>query len=173
MSMFDNYIDIPEGYIPNNIEMKYNHQCKPQKLKIISVNGLYEVYNIRMELLGYKWHYGDTPSLNFAIVGDFDTNPVTLYSIGGYTQNHPMHEEIKMSAEEYVKDSTIRIRILNFRMEEIFSTSVDGATQFSLMIDSELAQKLVKGVYYLDIDLIKGETVNTLFSGDDCTITVL
>ena len=161
MSMFDNYIDIPEGYIPNNIEMKYNHQCKPQKLKI------------RMELLGYKWHYGDTPSLNFAIVGDFDTNPATLYSIGGYTQNHPTHEEIKISAEEYVKDSTIRIRILNFRMEEIFSTSVDGATQFSLMIDSELAQKLVKGVYYLDIDLIKDETVNTLFSGDDCTITVL
>ena len=171
--MFDNYIDIPEGYIPNNIEMKYNHQCKPQKLKIMSVNGLYEVYNVRGELLGYKWHCGDTPSLNFAIVGDFYTNPATLYSIGGYTQTLPTEEETKTSAEDYVKDSTIRIRILNFRMEEIFSTSVDGAVKFNFTVDSELAQKLVKGIYYLDIDLIKGEIINTIFSDEDCTITVL
>lgn len=171
--MFDNYIDIPEGYVPNNIEMKYDHQCKPQKLKIVSINGLYEVYNVRGELLGYKWHYGDTPSLNFAIVGDFYTNPTTLYSIGGYTQTLPTEEETKISAEEYIKDSTIRIRILNFRMEEIFSTSADGAVKFNFTVDGELAQKLVKGVYYLDIDLIKGETINTIFSGEDCTITIL
>ncbi len=157
-TIFDNYANISDSYIPTNTET-INNDCSkldPCKAKIPFAD-----YNAAGELVGYWWYYGDTLNLEFTISGevivDQGTDETSTYT----------------TAEDYLSDKQVKVCLYNFRMELIDTKVFDGATTITYEIDEELSKKLVKGVYYCSLSIYNGTgLIETLLGQSDCTLTV-
>lgn len=69
MGMFLNYQNIANSY-PNNLTESFPVSAIPSKLNPIEASKPYEEYNVKGELVGYFWHYGETLKLEFDIDGE-------------------------------------------------------------------------------------------------------
>ena len=70
MGMFLNYQNIAENYTPNNLCKMFPTKIVSSKLNPIEASKPFEEYNIKGELEGYFWRYGETLNLEFNIDGE-------------------------------------------------------------------------------------------------------
>lgn len=74
MGMFTSYDCLADNYTPNNIKPPKPNTCdcpsEPSNLSPRAPKKPYEDYNVKNELIGYWWYYGDTINLDFHITGD-------------------------------------------------------------------------------------------------------
>ena len=150
MSMFNNYKNIPNDYIPNNI--------KPPEYYHPEVKYPLEEYNAKGELIGFSWKYFDTIVLEFITCGN------VLYDDGSYED-----------AKTYLEDKKFNIKFYNFRYEEIYSDTVDSSAYFRYFVDKEeLRSILIPGTYSMSVTLIDEENnvVETLLDSNVLKIMI-
>lgn len=70
MGMFLNYQNIADNYTPNNLINAFPLKYKDSKLYPIDASKPFEEYNVKGELEGYFWRYGDTLNLEFNLDGE-------------------------------------------------------------------------------------------------------
>lgn len=70
MGMFLNYHNIADNYKPNNLVRSFPVGKSYTKLDPLKCSKPYEEYNVKGELIGYFWHYGETINLEFNIDGE-------------------------------------------------------------------------------------------------------
>lgn len=68
--MFLNYHNIANNYQPNNLIKSFPHSYEESKLAPVEASKPFEEYNIKGELIGYFWRYGETLNLEFNIDGE-------------------------------------------------------------------------------------------------------
>ena len=158
MGMFTNYENLANNYSPNNI-CSGPPKCHPdeQKLNPCNPNKPYSEYNIEGELVGYFWYYGDAVDLEFNIDGQ-----VTYEGNDSY-----------VTAEDFLKDKQIVIRLFNFRRELLDERYYKGSTKVIYSIDKDFSKKLVRSTYYISVLVTNSNDLNyTLFAQQDCTLIV-
>ena len=70
MGMFLNYQNIADNYIPNNLQTAFPHNVAESKLNPLDASKPYEEYDVKGNLCGYFWRYGETLNLEFQIDGE-------------------------------------------------------------------------------------------------------
>ena len=70
MGMFLNYHNISDNYVPNNLICEYPKVTTESKLAPIEASRPFEEFNVKGELIGYFWRYGETLNLEFNIDGE-------------------------------------------------------------------------------------------------------
>lgn len=192
MGIFDNYQNLDNAYVPNNLSQLFPKKIpchRPQFKKP------FEDYNAEGKLIGYYWYYGNTVSLNFNITGEIiveDTDIIytaigqrptvntvgqigckaynvidllswTLVSIHDNSYIWEQDSEficpnngqrnVYFTSEQFLKDRYVKITILNFRKEPIYQETFAGDQSIVLNIDENLSAKLIKGVYYYNLEI--------------------
>ena len=61
---------------------------------------------------------------------------------------------------------------MNFRREIIAEQTYQGSTKIIFTIDKDLSQKMVKSNYYCSLTIQSKTLEHTIFSQNDCTLTV-
>ena len=148
MSMFNNYKNIPNDYIPNNIKPpEYYHPAPKYPL---------EEYNAKGELIGYSWHYGDTVVLEFCTSGEV------------------IYDNYYEDAETYLKGKTFRLDLFDFRYENVYSDKLSAETTVKFHIDAQTSDRLFRGVYRCTLTLIDDKTnlEYTLVDKDSCVFMI-
>lgn len=157
MGMFDNYDNLYQNNVPCNVRPNTQQPSIPEtKLDPIKTKMPYEDYNVKGELIGYWWHYGDTINLEFNIEGEMVVEG----------------ENVWVDATDYLVDKEIIVTLYNFRHEIITQKRFNGSTTVIFPIDRELSKQLVKGVYYASLSISKNDLNDTLFYMEDCVLTV-
>lgn len=160
MGMFDGYQNLNNQYTPNNLCSNIPQPPCPNKcdcLEPCKPNKPYEEYDAKGELVGYWWYQGDTINLEYNIEGE-----VTVEGSSNY-----------ITAEDFLADKQVTIKLYNFRREVIAEKTFEGSTTIIFPIDKELAKILVQGVYYSSLEIWMGEDFNkTLLKQDECTLTI-
>lgn len=171
--IFKNYQNIPVDYIPDNMTRYIKTKKSSQKLVSCLVNKPYEMINIKDELIGYSWNYGDNLSLHFQLIGNFDiSNNIPIYYIGD-EKELPNTEQTLISAQDFIQGSTVNILIKNFRNETVLNIShAEPSTDIKLDINKDLYDKIFPGIYYVNIRILKGKDVTTIFDNDDCLLMI-
>lgn len=84
MNMFTNYQDLSNMYIPNNLSKAFPTYDAPSKLNPVGASKPYEEYNVKGELEGYFWRYGESINLEFDLDGEIavESNSVVFYTHG-------------------------------------------------------------------------------------------
>ena len=62
MSLFTNYDNINDNYIPNNLNI-----AAPSPRKVFDYDPPYNEYNIKGDFVGFSWHYGESFDLTLSI----------------------------------------------------------------------------------------------------------
>lgn len=81
---------------------------------------------------------------------------------------------IYVPAAKYINGMIAKIKMFNFRFEEVYSFTADAKNEVVLSIGKDLSEKLIRGTYYITLTLID-ETTQTylpLFKDKECVITV-
>ena len=86
MGMFLNYQDIAANYTPNNLYKKFPQYSNASKLQPLDITKPYEEYDIKGNLIGYYWYYGNTINLDFTIDGEItvESDALILSNKGEY-----------------------------------------------------------------------------------------
>ena len=212
--MFDNYDNLSKHYKPYNLNNVSTKVESYTALNPIESSKPYEEYNVKGELIGYKWYYGNSINLEFNIDGQVtvEDDAIIYYASGekplNTTRAHigqrcynvkdlvswtctavvntlytwTMDEEftypnttnyVYVSAEDYIKDKTLRLTFFDFRMRVVHEVVQQGNTTMVVDIDSELSQKFVKGVYYCRLDVFNNNINDTIFDVKDCVFNVI
>lgn len=66
-------------------------------------------------------------------------------------------QPVRLKIHKDIAQASGKANIRNFRMEIIHTVDVQGADTIEIEIDKELSEKLVKGNYFCDIELSKGD----------------
>ncbi len=84
MGMFLNYQNIADNYMPNNLINAFPLKVTDSKLYPTDASKPYEEYNVKGELDGYFWRYGDTLNLEFSLDGEItlEGNSIVVSSRG-------------------------------------------------------------------------------------------
>lgn len=75
-------------------------------------------------------------------------------------------------ADNYLKDKHVEVALYNFRMEPIVKKTYAGKSTIIFDIDSELAKKLPRGIYYCSVDVIDRESTINIFDPNDCQLSI-
>ena len=81
-------------------------------------------------------------------------------------------ESVYVSAADYLADKQLELRLLNFRYEPIYTSLFDGNSKLIFTIDTELANKLQKGIYYCSLTVISDTVRTTIFDSTDCVLLI-
>ena len=149
-NIFTNYNNVPENYIPNNID-------QPPIIKK-ECNIPLEIYNAKGEFVGLTWNNCDNILLNFNISGN------VTYDSGIYED-----------AETYLAGKKLQIIFYDFKYFALFNDIFDANINAIYEI-SEDTQKnvLIPGIYYLQLNLLD-DTNNislTLISPEECQVII-
>lgn len=167
-SMFSRFKQLDTTYQPNAFQPKYPKPEENCSIKSVDINKPYEILNADKTLKGYFWYYGNSVDLDFNIIGE-----VTNLTCDGYTP-----------VSDILKHLSITATIYDFRLEPMiqFSTDIDAENKLIvdlerssvlLKLDNAMSQKLIKGVYYIDLIATHPTGYNeTLFSTDTCRFEV-
>lgn len=131
MSIFDNYNNIPESYIPNNMTSMQSTR---------SIYKLpYEEYNVKNELIGYSWRYGDSVALNFCIEGDVIDS----------------EHNISFDAETYLKQGNKQLlfKLYNFRYEVVYEQTLVPEIEVEILLPHDGSIKLKDNIYFGQLQL--------------------
>lgn len=149
-NIFTNYNNVPENYIPNNIN-------QPPIIKK-EYNIPLEIYNAKGEFVGLTWNTCDNILLNFNISGN------VTYDTGVYED-----------AETYLTGKKLQIIFYDFKYFALFNDTFDASINAIYEISENIQKNiLVPGIYYLQLNLLD-DTNNislTLISPDECQIVV-
>lgn len=157
MGMFTNYESLAENCTPNNMCKPCPPPCESNsKLDPCIPNKPYADYSIDGELIGYWWYYGDAVNLEFNIDGE-----VTFEGSDEY-----------ITAEDFLKDKQVVVRLFNFRREMIAEKTYPGSTKIIFSIDKEFSKKLVRSNYYCSLLITSDDLNYTLFYQEDSKLTV-
>lgn len=89
------------------------------------------IYNAVGKFIGYSWRFGDTLEFEYKI-------------------------------DDYIKDNldgkNIRISIVNFKRCEVFTTEMNASETISFPITMQLAEKLIRGIYYISFTVYDDES---------------
>lgn len=90
MGMFLNYQNIAENYQPNNLVAAFPTYTYETKLNPIDISKPYEEYDIKGNLIGYSWVYGETIILEFLIDGKItiESTDIVYNYTGGAPDTH-------------------------------------------------------------------------------------
>ena len=81
-------------------------------------------------------------------------------------------EKVYVSADSYLKDKSLKLRIFNFRYQEVIEKTFQGTSNLIIPIDAELSKLLVKGLYYCTLEVEGPGVKETIFSINDCKLLV-
>jgi hypothetical protein len=97
----------------------------------------------------FAWYYGDDTTLDFSF--HFEDENCSTW-----------------------RDKTIEFTFYNFRFEEIYSTTVEGASSVAVFIDNETSKLFPRGIYYCGAKIIDENTgeIQTALGASDCLIYV-
>lgn len=141
LEMFKNFDNTPIDYKPDN---------RPRPVldskiinKTTSLAGLYPIYNIKDEILGFGWNYGNAISIPINIRGevvDEEGNSLTL--------------------QEYLQGKVLQVTFYNFLYEEVLSflslAEFEETTEnvdLEIKVDKETSLRLQRGIYHLQIEI--------------------
>lgn len=146
MSMFDNYQNC-------NPHSCYPPPPKPgfTKLDPIRPNKPYEEYNVKGELIGYFWYYGDCVNLEYNIDGEITDVETNMY----------------IRADEWLTTKKCKITLYDFRHDVITYQILPGSSRVTFVIDSALSKALLRGVYYCTLSVIEPDDEETILSQTD------
>ena len=68
--MFTNYQNVPSTYQPNNLTINFPQYTVESKLVAAERGKPFEEYNVKGELEGFFWRYGETLNLEFNLDGE-------------------------------------------------------------------------------------------------------
>lgn len=159
MDMFTNYQNLNPSYIPDNMSSIAKTPFSYTKLCTAEHTKPYELYNAKGELEGYYWYYKNTIILDFLIDGevlDIDGNGTGEY----------------VSADEYLMDKTATLTIFDFRMQPIHQVNKAAKPELSFEINTELSERMLRGIYYCSLDISNSKSHETIFSANDCKFLV-
>ena len=129
-SIFDNYDNLKEQYIPSNMN---NKPCPPPpnpKLDPAIPKKPYCDYNAKGELVGYWWPYGNTVNLEFELSGEATT------------------DDTYFDVRDFIKNKQIQIKLYNFRHEVIDTKLYDGKDYQSFVKVKGITKKSI-GLFYI------------------------
>lgn len=133
-SIFDNYDNLKEQYIPSNMNRK---PCPPKANPFLDPavpKQPYCEYNAEGNIVGYWWPYGNTVNLEFDLDG--------YVTIDG--------SDVYVDARDFIKDKQIKIQIYNFRHEVIDTKLYDGKDYQTITYHrAPEVNKHTHGVYYI------------------------
>lgn len=152
MSLFTNYDNLPETYVPNNMRKQ-----NPVLGKYPPVKPL-EEYNAKGELVGYSWKYGDNVVLNFKLSG-YVTYDEASYNETVATYLSSGNQKLVFNIYDFRFNSI-------YEAEPLFKANDDGTVTTMLFIYDMLSQVMVKGVYYVSL-AIEGTLPNPLYNPED------
>ena len=155
--MFENFQNIPTSYTPNNYQQNYSQQ-EDTNISSINNNKPYEMRDIKGDLIGYFWYYGNSIDLVFDIEGEY-TTPTSYIDVADYLQNCTLI-------------ATIFDFKWNIMYQEILSPKDNTAI---LSLNSEKSSKLIKGKYTIQLVATHPTGYNeTLFAADpkNCILEV-
>lgn len=211
MSMFTNYDNISDNYIPNNLRLS-----APTPRKVFDYDPPYDEFNIKGNLIGYSWYYGESFDLTLSIdktiyveesaliynqsgAGPDDSRPGFIgqraYNIVDNTtwvcvairmnedgSNYKKEENqygttfiiyedsfvqyvwvkqpdftypengtkpIQLKSLPNIESKTIKMDIVNFRWEPMYSDELPGASSVTFHISPTDSKKILKGIYYV------------------------
>lgn len=163
--MFDNYnnTNLKTSFTPNPYAPQFPPLNQPSQIQQNNPNKPFEVKDVRGNLTGYFWYYGNSVDLVWDIEG----------------------EVISADSNEYVdvagmiKYQTITATIYNWKKEVIDSIKLlpnideNNNVTVRLPIQGELTQKMVKGTYTIDLVASNAQGYNeTLFDTGVCNFEV-
>lgn len=70
-NMFENYDNLQDHYVPNNLNKAFPEHLQYSKLTENRPNKPFEMFDDMGNLVGYFWYYGDTITLAFDITGQY------------------------------------------------------------------------------------------------------
>lgn len=152
MSIFSNY----DNTIADNDNVSYP-TCDCSKFNNIRAKKPYADYNAEGTQIGYFWYHGDTINLEFTIEGNVTDEENSTYQ----------------TADDFLQNKKCVVTLYNFRYEVVDEKVFNGNTTVTYEISKELSDKLIPGVYYCSLKIIKDTTtIYTLFGPNDCVLTV-
>ncbi len=140
-SIFDNYDNLQQQYIPSNMN---NKPCPPKANPFLDPaipKQPYCEYNAEGNLVGYWWAYGNTVNLEFDLSGE-----VTV------------ENDNYIDVREFIKDKQIKINVYNFRHEIIDTMLFDGKDYQSFVKVDNITNQSI-GLFYIydeDTDTYSG-----------------
>ena len=81
-------------------------------------------------------------------------------------------ESIYVSASDYLSDKQLELKLLNFRLEPIYSQVFSGTSKLVFTVDKELAAKLRKGIYYCSLAVVTDTIKTVVFEATDCKLLI-
>lgn len=169
--MFENYENIANNYIPNNLKACSPKSCEENKLESCKPNKPYEDYNAEGKLVGYWWYYGDTVNLDFEITGEVTYEGNDMY----------------LTPAEFLQDKMITIQLYNFRHDEVKigkellkkvyryeDLIIEGDKARAVFpIDKNTSKELLRGVYFISLKVWSDDSLEkVIFSESDAILTV-
>lgn len=81
---------------------------------------------------------------------------------------------VYMDASDYISGKKLIIKIYNFRYEEIYNSTQEATSQFTLTTEGEINKLLTKGLYYITITLYDNDNLIYLpiIKDKDCCIVI-
>lgn len=183
MGMFDGYKNLNNIYSPNN-------NCPPPpkpecNLEPCFPNKPYIEYNAKGEMIGYWWYQGNTINLEFNIEGEVTFTEGESKEISNIDGMNATQTGGYISAEDFLKDKEVTIKLMNFRHEIVKYKDIDDSikcaiqkfsgsqgTKYIFVIDDLLAKQLGKGNYYLSLAISNEGYNETIFYQESCGITI-
>lgn len=89
-----------------------------------------------------------------------------LYPING-------QQGVYFSAQDYLQDKKIYVKLSNFRDEEVDSKMFDGQPTFTYIIDKDLQDKLYRGMYYIDVILYEEQSNSYKTIADHIAVDII
>ena len=163
MGIFDNYCNnnnLNTSFNPNN----FMQQCPSQNNNIVSnnPNKPYEVLDTQRNLIGYYWYYGNSVDLTWDIIGEVTSEEASQY----------------VALKDMIAYLTLTATIYDWRHEIIEKVKLnpiikDDNVSVTLSINNNLSNKMVKGIYRIELVASNVQGYNeTLFSADTCKFEV-
>lgn len=151
MGIFDSYKLTPKDHIPNNLDKPADYIAPPQLKRPLVL------YNKFDEPIGLTWNYGDSVGLSFTTTGFVIPDDEGTTSI---------------TAEQYLEDKTFKIYFLDWRYNIVASYEAPAATQLDISTKSFDISKLVRGNYYLTLELVDADSnvITTLIK--NCSVYI-
>jgi hypothetical protein len=207
--VFENYQNVPDNYIPNNLSKYFPKEEDLGKLVTVASNNLFEVRNIEEDLVGFTWSEGDSVTIKFLLSGSIfvEEDSILYYNKGespssvleGFQGQRAYNildlnswtcdklsdgrltwvqdisftfpnsgKRLELDLSSYIEGKSLQFIIYNFRHEPIFTKTLAGSSEVTIVIDKELSDKLVKGIYYCSLKLAN----NTIFDTTDGILVV-
>jgi hypothetical protein len=118
--------------------------------------------------------YNITDSKCWKCVGIDVDNNTYIWEEVEWTMPNNLGKSIYVSADKYVQNKMMLLKLYNFRYEEIYSQEFESSNVVNFTIDSELSNRLLKGVYYLTLTLLDSDSVTymPIIKDRDCQLLV-